>query len=80
MYQRRKNLTGIRLKVNDLKSRKGKLHKEILALFREEFNFTIDLLPYPGSYGTYDPINDSWNGMMKELIEHEVDLVPYYSF
>ena len=53
------------------------IHNEILASFREEFNFTIDWLPYSGSYGTYDPMNKSWNGMMKELIEHETDLGPY---
>ena len=77
MYQRRKNLNGIQLKINNVKSYKGKLHKEILALFREEFNFTIEWLPFPGSYGTYDPINKSWNGMMKELTENEIDLGPY---
>ena len=43
------------------------IHNVILASFREEFNFTIDWLPYSGSYGTYDPMNKSWNGMMKEL-------------
>ena len=53
------------------------IHNEILASFREEFNFTIDWLPYSGSYGTYDPMNKSWNGMMKELVEHETDLGPY---
>ena len=53
------------------------MHKEILALFKKEFNFTIDWLPHPGSYGTYDPISKSWNGMMKELIEHVIDLGPY---
>ena len=77
MYQRRKNLTGIQLKINNLNINKAKLHKEILALFREEFKFTIDWLPYPGSYGTYDPINKSWNGMIKELIDNETDLGPY---
>ena len=53
------------------------MHKEILALFKKEFNFTIDWLPHPGYYGTYDPISKSWNGMMKELIEHVIDLGPY---
>ena len=53
------------------------MHKEILALFKKEFNFTIDWLPYPGSYGSLDPISKSWNGMIKELIEHETDLGPY---
>ena len=53
------------------------MHKEILALFKEEFNFTTDLLPYSGSYGSFDPITESWDGMMRELIEHETDLGPY---
>ena len=77
MYQRRKNLNGIQLKANNVESYKGKLHNEILALFMEEFNFTIEWLPFPGSYGFYDPVNKIWNGMMKELIENEIDLGPY---
>ena len=69
MYQRRKDLTNIHLKINkrDDKRNDIKLHKEILELFREEFNFTIEWLPYPGS----------WNGMIKELTENEIDLGPY---
>ena len=77
MYKRRKNLNGIQLKANNVESYKGKLHNEILALFMEEFNFTIEWLPFPGSYGFYDPVNKIWNGMMKELIENEIDLGPY---
>ena len=77
MYERRKDLTGIQLKINKLKSYNLIKHEEILELFREEFNFTIEWLPYPGSYGYYDPINESWNGMMKELIENEIDFGPY---
>ena len=69
MYQRRKDLTNIHLKINkiDDKNYEIKLHQEILELFREEFNFTIEWLPYPGS----------WNGMIKELTENEIDLGPY---
>ena len=79
LYQRRKDLTDIQLKINDKNchTHNCKFHKGILELFREEFNFTIDWLPYPGFYGAYDPINESWNGMMKELIENETDLGPY---
>ena len=77
MYERRKDLTGIRLKINEVNTYEDQLHKAILEIFRKEFNFTIELLPYPGTYGTYDPINGSWNGMMKELIENEIDLGPY---
>ena len=80
MYQRRKNLTGIQLKIESKpisNQREHMIHKEILALFREEFNFTIDWLSYSGSYGAYDPINETWNGMMNELIENETDLAPY---
>ena len=79
MYQRRRNLTGVQLKISNFERNVSsiKMHKEILALFKEEFNFTTDLLPYSGSYGSFDPITESWDGMMRELIEHETDLGPY---
>ena len=34
-------------------------------------------MPDAGTYGKYNLVNKSWNGMMKELIENETDLGPY---
>ena len=46
--------------------------KELLYVFQTYFNFTIRWKPWPGPYGKF--INNSWTGLMKEIIDNEVDL------
>ena len=46
---------------------------EIISTFEKRFNFTLELLPYPGSYGILIS-NNSWNGLMRYLVSNEADL------
>ena len=42
------------------------INGEVISIFEKRFNFTLQLLPYPGSYGVLMK-NKSWNGFMKYL-------------
>ena len=49
------------------------INGEIISIFENRFNFTLELLPYPGSYGILIS-NNSWNGLMRYLVSNEADL------
>ena len=75
MFKRRCDLTGVELNVNlptENHPFVSTVSKELLDVFQRYFNFTIRWKPWPGPYGNF--INNSWTGLMKEIIENEVDL------
>ena len=51
-----------------------KQYKELLLVFQTKFNFTIKWKPPPngGIYGGC--VNNSCNGIMKQLVDHEIDI------
>ena len=49
------------------------INGEIISIFQKRFNFTLELLPYPGSYGVLIN-NNSWNGLMRYLVSNKADL------
>ena len=49
------------------------INGELLTMLMKTFNFTVELLPYPGGYGK-KLANGTWNGFMKYLVANEVDV------
>jgi hypothetical protein len=80
LYERRKNLNGYILQVGCIVTGLPYLlfnpepfgiHGDLSKLFMQEFNFRINWIEQD-TYGTKK--NGTWNGVMKELIDNNVDV------
>ena len=50
---------------------------ELIQLLQEDLGFTYEYVKPPdGHWGGYNPITKRWNGLINELIERQIDMVP----
>ncbi|KAI4504222.1 hypothetical protein M0802_000693 [Mischocyttarus mexicanus] len=83
LYGRRSNLFGTVLRIGTVKdssfigtnnNKLTKLLGEIVMELSKTINFTIDVLEPVDAYGSWIKENETWNGVIGQLISGEIDL------
>ncbi|KAI4493411.1 hypothetical protein M0804_001587 [Polistes exclamans] len=83
LYGRRSNLFGTVLRIGTVKdssfigTKNNKLTKLLGVIVMElskTINFTVDVLEPVDAYGSWDKENETWNGVIGQLVSGEIDL------